>query len=151
AAEQKSERDPVFLHSAHSLPTPFDARELMQRWARIREVRAEAQKELEALRVAGAIGSALAAEVEIHASGDRYRAWSALGADLRFVLIASSAKVREVADPDQHKVAVRPSTNPKCPRCWHYRADIGSHSAHPQLCGRCISNLYGPGEARVHA
>jgi isoleucyl-tRNA synthetase len=39
----------------------------------------------------------------------------------------------------------------KCPRCWHYRADIGSHPAHPQLCGRCVSNLYGQGEARVHA
>ncbi|HXX10610.1 MAG TPA: zinc finger domain-containing protein, partial [Burkholderiales bacterium] len=69
----------------------------------------------------------------------------------RFVLITSGAKLQEVADPAQHKVVVRASTNPKCPRCWHYRSDIGWHSAHPQLCGRCISNLYGPGEARVHA
>jgi isoleucyl-tRNA synthetase len=151
APEQESERDPVFLHGVHDLPTPADAQGLKQRWALIREIRTEAQKELEALRVAGAIGSALAAEVEIHASGDRYRALAELGDDLRFVLITSSAKVREVADPAQHKVVVRASANPKCPRCWHYRADIGSHAAHPQLCGRCVSNLYGPGEARVHA
>src|SRR5262249_2892398 len=150
-SEQDSERESVFLHRVYELPTPADAQQLKQRWALIREVRAEAQKELEALRVAGAIGSALAAEVEVHASGERYRALAALGDDLRFVLITSSARVRQVADPAQHKVVVRASTNPKCPRCWHYRADIGAHSAHPQLCGRCISNLYGSGEARVHA
>ncbi|HTO45899.1 MAG TPA: isoleucine--tRNA ligase [Burkholderiales bacterium] len=146
-----SERDSVFLHGVDDLPTPSDVRALKQRWTLIREVRAEVQKELEALRIAGAIGSALAAEVEIHASGERYQALAALGDDLRFVLITSGAKLQEVADPAQHKVVVRASTNPKCPRCWHYRSDIGWHSAHPQLCGRCISNLYGPGEARVHA
>ena len=112
APEQDADRDSVFLHGVHDLPTPADARELKQRWALIREVRAEAQKELEALRVAGAIGSALAAEVEIHASGERYRALAALGDDLRFVLITSSAKVREVGDPAQHRIAVRASTNP---------------------------------------
>jgi len=33
-------------------------------------------------------------------------------------------------------------------RCWHYRADIGSTPAHPQLCGRCVDNLEGAGEER---
>jgi isoleucyl-tRNA synthetase len=28
---------------------------------------------------------------------------------------------------------------------------VGSHAEHPGLCGRCVSNLYGEGEARVHA
>jgi isoleucyl-tRNA synthetase len=39
----------------------------------------------------------------------------------------------------------------KCERCWHYRDDVGSDSAHPTLCGRCVSNLYGAGEQRTVA
>ncbi|PIV87426.1 MAG: hypothetical protein COW48_11525, partial [Hydrogenophilales bacterium CG17_big_fil_post_rev_8_21_14_2_50_63_12] len=39
----------------------------------------------------------------------------------------------------------------KCERCWHYRADVGAAAEHPGLCGRCVSNLYGEGEAREHA
>ena len=37
----------------------------------------------------------------------------------------------------------RPSAAPKCERCWHYRADVGIDPAHPTLCGRCTSNLFG--------
>jgi isoleucyl-tRNA synthetase len=143
--------DSVFLHCVHDLPRFADAAQLEQRWALIREVRAEVQKELEAVRVSGAIGSSLAAEVQIHTSAERYRALAELGDDLRYVLITSAAEVEDRADPTRHTIVVRPSLHPKCPRCWHYRADIGSHPAHPQLCGRCVSNLYGPGEARIHA
>jgi isoleucyl-tRNA synthetase len=39
----------------------------------------------------------------------------------------------------------------KCERCWHYTDDIGSHAAHPTLCGRCVSNLDGAGETRKFA
>jgi isoleucyl-tRNA synthetase len=147
----KAGGDSVFLHAVYDLPPLPDAAQLKQRWALIREVRAEVQKELEAVRVTGQIGSSLAAEVEIHASGERYRALAELGDDLRFVLITSAAAVKELTDPAQQKLAVRASLHPKCPRCWHYRADIGSHPAHPELCGRCVSNLYGSGEARAHA
>ncbi|HZE90850.1 MAG TPA: zinc finger domain-containing protein [Rhizobacter sp.] len=36
----------------------------------------------------------------------------------------------------------------KCDRCWHYRDDVGHDPAHPTICGRCTSNLYGAGERR---
>ncbi|OYW08657.1 MAG: hypothetical protein B7X34_08240, partial [Acidobacteriia bacterium 12-62-4] len=39
----------------------------------------------------------------------------------------------------------------KCERCWHWRADVGLDAAHPTLCGRCTSNLFGAGETRVFA
>jgi len=48
-------------------------------------------------------------------------------------------------------IAVSPSAHAKCERCWHYRADVGANAEHPLLCGRCHSNLYGPGEPREHA
>jgi isoleucyl-tRNA synthetase len=41
-----------------------------------------------------------------------------------------------------------PSTDTKCERCWHWRDDVGADPAHPTICGRCTSNLYGAGEVR---
>jgi isoleucyl-tRNA synthetase len=41
-----------------------------------------------------------------------------------------------------------PTSFAKCERCWHYREDVGIDAAHPTLCGRCTSNLYGAGEER---
>jgi isoleucyl-tRNA synthetase len=29
--------------------------------------------------------------------------------------------------------------------------DVGADPAHPTICGRCTANLFGAGEARVHA
>ena len=29
----------------------------------------------------------------------------------------------------------------KCERCWHYATDLGTHPAHPTLCGRCVDVL----------
>src|SRR5687767_16005092 len=43
---------------------------------------------------------------------------------------------------------ISPSQHKKCDRCWHYRTDVGASTEHPTLCGRCISNLFGPGEQR---
>jgi len=43
------------------------------------------------------------------------------------------------------------SFHQKCERCWHYREDTGSDANHPTLCGRCVSNLFGAGEARKYA
>ena len=76
--------------------------------------------------------------------------------DLRFVLITSSAMLTPVAAAADEAVIVSASAHAKCERCWHYRADVikdgvGADAAHPGLCGRCVSNLYGAGEARTHA
>jgi isoleucyl-tRNA synthetase len=48
-------------------------------------------------------------------------------------------------------VRVSPSTHAKCVRCWHHRADVGTHADHPELCGRCVDNVAGPGEIRRFA
>ena len=49
------------------------------------------------------------------------------------------------------QISVKASSDVKCERCWHYRSDVGHDTAHPTLCGRCTSNLYGAGEHRVGA
>jgi isoleucyl-tRNA synthetase len=48
-------------------------------------------------------------------------------------------------------VQVAPSPHDKCVRCWHHRPDIGAHADHPELCGRCVTNLEGDGEERHYA
>ena len=137
----------VFFHTWHAFPQVPDAPALLERWREIRAARAEVQKELERLREAGKIGASLAAHVEIGASGARHDALAALGDELRFVMITSGATVRNGADA----IAATPSPHAKCERCWHYRADVGADPAHPAICGRCVSNLSGPGETRRFA
>ena len=48
-------------------------------------------------------------------------------------------------------VKVAPSEAVKCERCWHWRDDVGHDPAHPTICGRCTSNLFGAGEDRKFA
>jgi isoleucyl-tRNA synthetase len=122
--------------------------EFAAKWLRIREVRAVAQKQIEELRAKGEIGSPLQAEAVVVTGGLYYDALMSLGDDLRLVLITSAATVRR---GDSLEVHVEPSTQPKCKRCWHYRADVGADARHPALCGRCVANLFGAGEPRAFA
>jgi isoleucyl-tRNA synthetase len=105
-------------------------------------------KQLEDLRVSGAIGSSLQAEVEIRASGTSYTLLQSLGDDLKFVLITSAAKLIKAESTESEGIQVQASAHQKCERCWHYRADVGSHTEHAGLCGRCVANLFGSGEQR---
>jgi len=125
-----------------------DADALVAKWRRILAVRAAVQKELEAVRQSGAIGSSLQADVAITAPAADYEALAALGNDLRFVTITSAATV---ASGDTLSIRVTPSADTKCERCWHWRADVGVDFAHPTLCGRCVANLFGAGEPRQFA
>jgi isoleucyl-tRNA synthetase len=149
--EGKSADDSVFFHTWHAFPPVDDGAGLLARWAAIRAAKAEVQKELETLRVAGKIGASLAAEVEVRAAGERCDALSGLDDDLRFALLTSAAQVTRVASDADQAVVATPSAHAKCERCWHYRADVGTHAAHPGLCGRCVSNLEGAGETRRFA
>ena len=139
----------IFVHTwAGMIPPIGDADPLLAKWERILAVRALVQKELEAVRQAGAIGSSLQAEVDIVADVDDYAALASLGDDLRFVLITSAARVSRGSSL---AISVASSRHPKCERCWHWRSDVGHDRAHPGLCGRCVSNLFGAGEKRCYA
>jgi len=142
--------DSVFLEAWHALPAQDDETALLARWGRLRELRALTTKRIEELRVAGSVGSSLQAEVTLLAADDDFNLLSRLGDDLKFVLITSAARVEK--SEGETRVEASASSHQKCERCWHYRDDVGgADSAHPGLCGRCVSNLHGEGEVRVHA
>ncbi len=48
-----------------------------------------------------------------------------------------------LAEASENGITVRiaKAEGQKCERCWHYESDIGQHSAHPSLCGRCVAVL----------
>ncbi len=144
----QSSGETIFTQTFYALPDIGDADLLLAKYEQLQTIRAEVLKQLEEVRVSGAIGSSLQAEVEIHASGDKLALLQSLGEDLKFVLITSAATVVPAATAAAEKVMVRASGHKKCERCWHYRADVGSHADHPGLCGRCTSNLFGSGEHR---
>jgi len=138
----------VFFLTLHYLPVVKDAPQLLERWEKMRAIRADVRRQLEELRSAGKIGSSLAAEVDFYATPEIAALLESFGEDLRFVLLTSAARVHaSVTD----RVEVTPSSHPKCERCWHFRADVGSVAEHPTICGRCAGNLSGMDEERVHA
>ena len=136
----------IFTQTWWSLPAP-DAT-LLAKWGRVRELRDAVNKEIEALRTAGGVGSSLQAEVRLTAGTDDQALLATLGGDLKYVFITSAATV--VAG-EALAVKVAASTHVKCERCWHWRADVGHDVAHATLCGRCSSNLFGAGESRAVA
>jgi isoleucyl-tRNA synthetase len=133
----------VFLETFSDLGTPDAA--LLERWARIREIREVVNKDIEAVRTQGKLGSSLQAHLHLTATEQDHALLDSLGEDLKFVFITSAVTLQ--AGP-QAAVQVSVSGAAKCERCWHYRDDVGHDSAHPGLCGRCTSNLYGAGEQR---
>ena len=137
--------DSVFFHTMHELPEPAAAAELLRKWDRLRELRAPVLKSIEELRAAGEVGSSLQAEVDLHIDGADRELLQNLGDELKFVMLTSAARVHHGAG--ELRVEVAPSAHAKCERCWHYRADVDAAG----LCGRCRSNLNGPGEPRTHA
>ncbi|MFN9101308.1 MAG: isoleucine--tRNA ligase [Betaproteobacteria bacterium] len=128
----------------------FDAPDgaLLAKWATVRGVREAVNREIEAVRTTGAVGSSLQANVRITAPAAEHAVLASLGDDLKFVFITS---VAELQAGEALKVEVRPSSATKCERCWHWRDDVGHDPAHPGLCGRCTSNLHGAGEPRTVA
>ncbi len=136
----------IFLETYASFNPQDDA--LLAKWSRIREIRDVVNKDIEALRAEGKVGSSLQAEVSLEIGTEDHALLASLVDDLKFIFITSAIALVEGGDL---KSIVRASTNIKCDRCWHYREDVGTDPAHPTICGRCTSNLYGAGEQRTFA
>ena len=145
------EDESVMLHTWHALPAQEGEEGLMARWSVIRDVRADALKNIESLRSEGSVGSSLQAELTLKLAADKFNAMQSLGECLKFVTMTSRTELFEVASADEERIEARASAAAKCGRCWHYADDVGSIAEHPELCGRCHGNLFGEGETRVHA
>ncbi|MCG6861000.1 MAG: isoleucine--tRNA ligase [Chromatiaceae bacterium] len=129
-------------------------------WEMVLEARMAIGPALESKRKAGLIGSGLDAELDLYCDEGWRNTLNELGDELRFVLIVSEVRLHPwekrptdviATEHPQLGVRVSSSEHPKCVRCWHHREDVGADSAHPELCGRCVDNVTGAGEARRYA
>jgi isoleucyl-tRNA synthetase len=128
-------------------PLPAGAKLSAENFDTLQGLRELATKALEPLRAGKQIGSSLDAQLHISAPPELMATLSPLSGELRFFLIASEVSVQPGATL---AVAASVSAHQKCVRCWHHRADVGSQSAHPELCTRCVLNVDGNGEVRAY-
>ena len=151
----------VFLENWYeNFPVQIASHERCDYWQQVINIRDEVSKELEKLRVAGDIGSALDAEVKLYCDEKQHSLLKQIEDELRFVFITSYVTLIPESGSDESavetgingiKMQVFPSTHKKCVRCWHHRKDVGSHDKHPELCDRCFENVDGDGEIRRDA
>jgi isoleucyl-tRNA synthetase len=128
-------------------------------WLQVLDVKNAVNKALEQQRKAGTVGKSLEAEVTLYCEPKLLASLSVLGDELRFVLLTSTASLAAfdtansalVTELDGLQLSIQASAHAKCDRCWHHREDVGSVAAHPELCGRCVSNVDGDGEKRLFA
>jgi isoleucyl-tRNA synthetase len=138
-----------------------DSPEQRRYWSDLLAIREAASRVLEDMRKAERIGAALEAKLVLHADETitaRY-ADAAKADEMRFFFITSELSFAPLQprpddaaavtlDDGEVYVTARVSDAAKCIRCWHRREDVGSNPAHPEICGRCVSNVEGPGEHR---
>ena len=152
----------VFLETWYQGLFSLDAGDPFDRalWDDVLEVRINVSKHLEEARKRGELGSSLDAELDLFCAPGLFETLSKLEDELRFALITSYARIHPLAERpadardtgmDGLVVRVTRSDHAKCVRCWHHREDVGRDPEHPELCGRCVGNVLGPGESRRFA
>ena len=138
-------------------------------WDALKFARSVSQKAIERERGEGNVGASLTCIICLVADEDTHAALSHAGEELRFWLQVSDVNLVREGEalttltaggylPASYEispcrrwqvgVSVRKASALKCDRCWHYRDDVGQHAGHETICGRCVSNLEGPGETR---
>lgn len=150
--------DSVFVEQWYELPTVDNVDDTF--WQKIVEVKNAVNKEMELQRAEKKVGASLSCNVSIYCSKELGAMLKTLENELRFVLISSAADVLPIdvapdgasaTDMEDLMLMVQSSSEAKCERCWHFRADVGSEPEHPTLCQRCVSNVSGAGEQRRYA
>jgi len=144
----------VFLSEWHQLPKKAG---IGVNWTAIDVVQQTVAKALEVGRNEGVIGSSLDASIIIYADDELADLLASFGEELHFLFITSDATLASVDNIPQGSVkidgvavSVLKSKHQKCIRCWHKDESVGQSSDHPELCGRCIGNITGRGELRLH-
>jgi len=130
-----------------------------QDWAVILQAKEAINKVIEDQRNLGNVKGSLEADIQLYADSELSQSLAKLGDELRFVTITSKASLSDLGDSNGAedsameglKVSLQRSAAKKCVRCWHFIDDVGTNAEHPDVCGRCISNISGQAEERRYA
>lgn len=158
---EKDKAESIFLTKWNDSLKILLSDEQRHRWELAMQVRNEVNKNLEALRANGDIGSGLDAEVILNCNQALADQLLYFKDELRFIFITSYASVNVVESFDeafelgsgkyQFSVKACATKHDKCVRCWHHREDVGDNAEHSELCSRCIENISDDPEKRLYA
>ena len=151
------EETSVFHRGWPTVPVDWRDPSLSEPIQRLRELRAAVNRVLEDCRSRQELGASLEAAVRIETRNPELQSalnWLNENGDaeadgLRDWLLVSQLQLggepwaELLADQtdDTATIEVSRARGIKCERCWHYESDIGQHSQHPTLCGRCCKVL----------
>ena len=152
----------VFLRGWPEVPQEWRDLSVVEPVQQLRELRAAVNRVLEDCRSRQELGASLEAAVRIEARSPELQSalnWLDEQGDtqvdgLRDWLLVSQlqlggepwAELLASQDDPIALIEVSRARGTKCERCWHYESDVGQHSDHPHLCGRCVEVL----ERRTH-
>jgi isoleucyl-tRNA synthetase len=151
----------VFERGWPTAPEEWRQPQLEAPMERIAALRALVNRQLENCRSGGQLGASLEARVQLeisaaeganatrealawlegsaHPSVDNLADWLLVSQ----LQLGGSAPATVLAEASEEGITVRiaKADGHKCERCWHFETDIGQHSSHPTLCGRCVAVL----------
>jgi isoleucyl-tRNA synthetase len=116
---------------------------LVERWARLYDIRDVVLRALEEARIAKLIGSSLEAHVRLEAKRQTFELLEHYREELRYVFIVSKVSLTLIEDEAGEDLRVRVERAPglKCDRCWNYSERVGEFTRYPTACERCVEAL----------
>ena len=119
------------------------------RWDTLLRLRTDVNKALELARAEKIIGKPLDAQITLYCGGDTAAAVRSLSDErLDQLFIVSRVTISDGSGTGYEgiefpgvTVAVEPSSQPKCARCWTHNEQVGASAEHPELCPRCLAAI----------
>ncbi len=105
-------------------------------WKDLFDLRVRVLPELEKARQSKLIGKSLEAKVTLSGTADQLSPARRHAVIFRELLNVSQLQFGPDAADLRAEIAKADGT--KCERCWHYESDVGSDTAHPTICARCV-------------
>ncbi len=134
---EKNKKESVFLLDFPTTQNEWAQSTLRAEFDKLFAIRSNVSRLLEDMRKEKKIGASLEAQVHITASGEDYKILQKYNEFLCEFFIVSKVVLSE--GPLQIGVATAPGE--KCPRCWYYSENTGTHADHPALCPKCTGAL----------
>ncbi len=126
------------VHEETITPTKFSVPPEEERdWVELFALRERVLPELEKARQAKLIGKSLEAKVVLSGKPETLATARRHGNAFRELLNISQLQFGPETDADLAPEVTK-ADGAKCDRCWHWETDVGTHTEHPSICGRCV-------------
>ncbi len=133
----------VHTEKYYKLDPKYDNPAIEEKMNSVVEVKKDTLKAIELKRAEKVIGTSLEAKLVLYIKDDKTKSWlKELGNDIKTIFQVAEVDIADekAGDLEEYNssfIKVEKSGGKKCVRCWNYTDDIGSNSAHPELCARC--------------